>query len=558
MEGKSQGFKKRESVLPEYNLPLRRALLKGTGFNDLRIRKPLIGVVNSWGENNPAAKHISALAKAVKEGIEAGGGTPMEFCISSLCGGMAGGGPGARYALGYRDVVAAFIEIIAEANYMDALVLLPVCDDVVPAHLMAAARLNLPSILVLGGYMPSVHHEGLDICALDVSFKYGEKERGEVSDEEYLYYENNSCQGFGACPWMGTGNTMGAIAETLGMALPGNSTTCGTDPKLLRLAYQAGMQIVDLLGKDIRPSHIMTKEAIHNAVKVCSAIGGSSNAVLHVPAIAQEVDVEFGIDLFDRYSMEVPQICNVKPTGKYLLKDLDEAGGLPAVLKELGPLLNLGALTVNGRTLGENIREAKVLNREVIFPLSKPFKQMSGIVILKGSLAPRGAIVKLSGVPKELQTYRGRAKVFNSEVEATNALLKEEIDSGEVVVIRYLGPRGDPGMRVCARFLWILSSMPSKRVALITDGRFSGTNKGLGIGHVSPEAAVGGPIALVKDDDLIAIDIPNRKLNIEISDEEMKQRREDWKAPPPKGRKGYLALMEKLMQPPEKGATLKP
>src|SRR4030042_5376299 len=221
---------------------------------------------------------------------------------------------------------------------MDALVLLPVCDDVVPAHLMAAARLNLPSILVLGGYMASVHHEGLDICAFDVSSKYGEKERGEVSDEEYLYYEDNSCQGFGACPWMGTGNTRGAIAETLGIALPGNSTTCGTDPKLLRLAYQAGMQIVDLLGKDIRPSHIMTKEAIHKAVKVCSAVGGSSNAVLHMPAIAQEVDVEFGIDLFDRYSMEVPQICNVKPTGKYLLKDLDEAGGLPAVLKELEPL----------------------------------------------------------------------------------------------------------------------------------------------------------------------------------------------------------------------------
>lgn len=558
MSKSSNGCKKREAVLPEYSLPLRRALLKGVGFTDQRINRPLVGVVNSWGENNPAAKHINELAKAVKEGIDASGATPMEFCISSLCGGMAGGGPGARYALSYRDIVAAFIEIMSEVNYLDALVLLPVCDDAVPAHLMAAARLNLPSILVLGGYMPSVHHDGLEICAFDVSSKYAERESGKVSSEEYLFYEDNSCQGLGACPWMGTGNTMGAIAEALGMTLPGNSTTCGNDPKLLRIAYEAGRQIANLLEMNIKPSHIMTKDAIHNAVKVCSAIGGSSNAILHVPAITQELDVDFDIDLFDRYSMEVPQICDVKPTGKYLLKDLDEAGGLPAILKELGPMLDLNTLTVTGRTLGENISTAKVLDRKVIYPLSQPFKQESGIVILKGNLAPEGAIVKLSGVPKELQTYRGGARVFDSEVRATEALLKEEINSGDVVVIRYLGPRGDPGMRVCARFLWILSSMPTKRVALVTDGRFSGTNKGLGIGHVSPEAAVGGPIALVEDDDMIEIDIPNRRLDIEISDKEIKRRKEVWKAPSPKGGKGYLALMEKLMQPPEKGATLKP
>lgn len=558
MSKSSDGFRKKEAVLPEHSLPLRRALLKGLGFTDQRINRPLVGVVNSWGENNPAARHIDGLAKVVKEGIDTGGATPMEFCISSLCGGMAGGGPGARYALSYRDIVAAFIEIMSEVNYLDALVLLPVCDDVVPAHLMAAARLNLPSILVLGGYMPSVHHNGLEICAFDVSSKYAEWKSGKVSDEEYFYYEDSSCQGFGSCPWMGTGNTMGAIAEALGMALPGNSTTCGSDPKLLRIAYEAGRQIVNLVETDIKPSRVMTKDAIHNAVKVCSALGGSSNAILHMPAIAEEADVEFNIDLFDRYSMEVPQICNVKPTGKYLLKDLDEAGGLPAVLKELAPLLNLDVLTITGRTLRENISSAKVLNREVIYPLSQPFKQMSGIVILKGNLAPRGAIVKLSGVAKELHTYRGRARVFNSEVEATNALLKGEINSGDVVVIRYLGPRGDPGMRVCARFLWILSSMPTKRVALVTDGRFSGTNKGLGIGHVSPEAAVGGPIALVKDNDIIEIDIPNRRLNIEISDEEIKRRKDVWKAPSPKAGKGYLTLMERLMQPPEKGATLKP
>lgn len=558
MSKNSNVFKKRETVLPEYSLSLRRSLLKGVGFDNQRINRPLIGVVNSWGENNPAARHIHGLAKAVKEGIESGGATPMEFCISSLCGGMAGGGPGARYALGYRDIAAAFIEIMAEVNYMDALVLLPVCDDVVPAHLMAAARLDLPSILVLGGYMPSLHHEGVDMCAFDVSSKFAEREKGKVSKEEYFYYEDNSCQGFGACPWMGTGNTMGAIAEALGMTLPGNSTTCGIDPKLLRLAYEAGRQVVELLEKDIRPSHIMTGDAFHNAVKVCSAVGGSSNAILHMPAIADETNVDFDIDLFDRYSMEIPQICNVKPTGEYLLKDLDEAGGLPAVMKELCPLLNLETLTATGRTLGENINTAKVLNRKVIYSSSQPFQKASGIGILKGNLAPGGAIVKLSGVPKELQTYRGRARVFNSEVEATNSLLKEEIKSGDVVVIRYLGPRGDPGMRVCARFLWILSGMPTKRVALITDGRFSGTNKGLGIGHVSPEAAVGGPIALVEDGDMIEIDIPNRKLNVEISKEEMEGRGKSWKVPPPKIEKGYLAMMEKLMQPPEKGATLKP
>jgi dihydroxy-acid dehydratase len=548
---------KRENILDVWSLPVRHALLKGVGFTTEQIHKPLIGVLNSWGEINPGAGHLDLLTKMIKAGIESSGGTPMEFAISSLCGGMAGGGRGSRYSLAYRDIVADFVELIAEENVFDGIVFTSVCDDAVPAHLMAAARLNIPSIILLGGYMYPKTYKGKMLYCQQVGTAYVELQKGIMSKEEFEEIADIACGHWGACPVMGTGNTMGAIAETLGMTLPGNSTVCGSYPIIGRLAYQTGMQIMSLVKKGIKPTEILTMKSFENAICILLALGGSTNALIHIPAIASELEMEIPLSLFDSLARETPFLCNIKPSGKYTMKEFDEAGGLSALLKELSPLLHIDTMTVTGNTLAENIKESEVYNREVIFPLSAPIAKEGGIAILKGSLAPNGAVVKISGLGKEDLTKKGSAKVFNSEKEACEKLLNAEINPGDIVVIRYVGPKGDPGMRTNSRFLRLLEGMNLDTViTTISDGRFSGTNKGGAIGHVSPEAAEGGPIAIVHDGDIIEVNIPHKKVELRVPADEIKRRLNLWEPPQSQFKKGLLARISRTILPSEKGAIL--
>jgi dihydroxy-acid dehydratase len=548
----------KEKSLGEWSLPLRHALLKGVGYTNKQIEKPLIGVLNSWGEINPGAGHLDRLTKRIKAGIESGGGIPMEFALSSLCIGMAGGGRGSSYGLAYRDVVADFVEVITEANFFDGLVFTSVCDDGVPAHLMAAARINIPSIVLLGGYMPPKTQRGQARYVQEVGKAYGELKRGKISKREFQVLEDIACQGGGACPIMGTGNTMGAIAETLGMTLPGNSTVCASDPILARMAFQTGIQSVSLVKKGIKPSDILTMTSFENAIRVFLALGGSTNALIHIPAIAAELGIEIPLSLFDSLSRETPFLCNISPSGKYLMNAFDEAGGLPALLKELSPLLHKDAITVTGKPLGANIKESHVFNRDVIYPLSAPISKEGGIAILKGGLAPNGAAVKTSGLRKEDLMKRGPARVFESEDEACESLLRGKIHAGDMVILRYMGPKGGPGMRTSgARFLWLLSGLDlDSKITLISDGRFSGTNKGGAVCHVSPEAMDGGPIAVVRDGDEIKMNIRDRKLDLLVPDKEIKKRFCKWRTPPTNFKKGLLARISKTMLPPEKGGVL--
>lgn len=548
---------KRENSLDRWSLPFRHALLKGVGFTSEHIKRPLIGVLNSWGEINPAAGHLDRLTKMVKAGIESSGGTPMEFSISSLCGGMGGGGRGASYSLAYRDIVTDFVELIAEENLFDGIVFTSVCDEVVPAHLMAAARLNIPSIILLGGYMAPKIYKGKVRYVQQVGTEYAEVQKGKISKEEFEEIADIACGNWGACPVMGTGNTMGAIAETLGMTLPGNSTISGSDPLVGRLAYYTGMQIMSLVKKGIKPSDILTIKSFENAIRVLLALGGSTNALIHIPAIAAELNMEIPLSLFDSLSRTTPFLCNVKPSGKYFMKEFDEAGGLPALLKELSPLLNPETITITGKTLLENIKESKVFDRDVIFPLSSPLSKEGGIAVLRGNLAPNGAVVKISGLSRKELKKKGSAKVFDSEREACKSLLKGKINPGDMIVIRYVGPKGEPGMRINARFLWLLSGMHmDKSVTLITDGRFSGTNKGGAVGHVSPEGAEGGMIAVVRNGDIIEMNIPERKLELLVPDDEIQKRFHSWKPPQLKFERGLLARISRTMLPVEKGAIL--
>lgn len=551
-------IKRRESLLNEYGLASRRALLKGVGFTDEELSRPFVGVVNSYGEINPGAVHLNRVTQAVKKGIIAAGATPIEFNISALCVGMCHGGENYRWTLPWRDIATAYIEAVSETNYFDALVPVSVCDDGIPAHLMAAARVNIPSIVVLGGYMLPRLYEGQEIDLLDVIYNFGRYRSGEISKEEFKRVQDIAVCGAGSCPRMATANTMAAFTEAIGMALPQNSTIAGADPRLIRIAYRAGIQVVSLLKQGIKPLDIITPKSLENAIKVFLAIGGSTNALLHIPAIAAEVGIDLEMEIFDKLSRQTPFISNVKPVGKYLLSDLDRAGGIPAIMKELEPLLNLDALSVTGTTLGENLKDARVLDRSVIASLKEPLMKEGGIAVLRGNLAPDGAIVKQVAVPKEMMKLRVPAKVFESESDAVNSLLKNEITKGDIAIIRYQGPKGDPGMRQCGAFfgLFLASKGLINSVAVVTDGRFSGACEGCLIGHVSPEAAEGGPIAVVKEGDIVEIDIPKRMLNIDISDKELKKRLSQWKPPEPKVKKGFLAIYSKLVKPASKGAVL--
>ena len=552
-------MKKRDEKTPDYLMGFRRALFRGAGFSGEALDRPLVGVVNSWGEISPATKHMRELTKKAKEGIKKAGGTPVEFVLSGLCDGTCGGAPGANiFNMAWRDISVAYIETVAEANQFDALVFLPVCDEVVPAHLMAAARLNLPSILICGGTMLSVKMGDKDIWAGDATTAFAELKSGKISEETYRQIEERCCSGAGACGVMGTGNTMQAFAEAIGMTLPGNGTIAGVDPALEQMAFQSGMQVMELWRSHIRPREIMTRGAFENAVRVILTLGGSTCAIFHTIALAHEAEVPLDLSIFEEMSRTTPFIGNVQPSGAYPVKSLDDAGGIPAVMKELSPLLSLEVTTVTGKTLRENIHGAMVRNREVIRPRQDPLHPEGGISVLRGSLAPQSAIVKHVAILPEMKVHEGPARVFDSEEAAGEAILAGKIVPGDIVVVRYAGPKGGPGMPCLYGSLWLLKAKGlESSVALVTDGRLSGTIRGAAIGHVSPEAAEGGPIGLVQDGDRIRIDIPARRLDLCLSPGELERRRQLWVPPQPRIKKGFMALYSKIVSSAHEGAYLK-
>jgi len=537
----------------------KRSLLKACGFTDEELGRPLVAVVNSWTNIVPGHVHLDRVAEAVEAGVRVAGGTPFQFNTIAVCDGIAMGHEGMRYSLPSRDVIAASIEIMVEAHRFDGMVLVGSCDKVVPGMLMAAAHIDIPTIFVNGGPMLPGYFKGQKLTVskgLELMFGAMLLGRSEDAIKEAMELSEYICPGAGSCQGMYTANTMGCLAEALGMSMVGSATIPAVDARRLRVAKQSGMQIVKLIEGDVRPHDIMVLEAFENAIRVDMALGGSTNTVLHLPAIASQLGIKLPLELLDRLSRETPHICDMDPAGPYTVKDLDESGGVPAVLKELGDFVHQDALTVTGKTVGENLKDVAVLNREVIRPRDNPVHREGGIAILKGTLAPEGAVVKQSAVDPEMLKFEGPAKVFDSEEDALNAIMKQMINHGEVIVIRYEGPKGGPGMR---EMLWptaaLMGTGLGTGVALVTDGRFSGATRGPCVGHVTPEAMNGGPIAAVKNGDIISIDIPNRRLDLKIPQEELQGRLKRWKPPEQKVKKGILAAYSKIVRPTSEGAT---
>jgi dihydroxy-acid dehydratase len=525
-----------------------RALLKALGVTDSDMDKPFIAVVNSFTTVVPGHIHLNQIAEAVKTGVRVAGGVPFEFNTIAVCDGLAMGHEGMRYSLPSRGVIADSIEIMVQAHRFDGMVLVTNCDKVTPGMLIAAARLNVPSIVVTGGPMLAGCLNGEKVGFATVSEAVGKFVAGKISEEELKRLEDVACPGCGSCSGMFTANTMACITEALGMSLPSCGTALAISALKLRIARESGERILTLLREDLKPSDIMTPKAFENAIIVDMALGGSTNAVLHLSAIASEIGVSLPLTFFDEISRRVPHLCNMVPSGPYALEDLDAAGGIPAVMKELSPLLHLDAVTVTGKTVEHNIEKAKVTNAKVIRPLSNPVHKEGGIAILHGNLAPKGAVIKTAAVSSGMLSHKGSAKVFNSEEEAMKAIVSRKIKPGDIVVIRYEGPKGGPGMREMLSPTATISGMGlSESVALITDGRFSGATRGPCIGHVSPEAAEGGPIATLKDGDIIEINIPKRILRVELEEEELENRLKSWKPKPPKIKRGYLAKYSSLL-----------
>ena len=549
-------FKKKDADLPEFAKVEREEMLRGVGLGAEGIRRPQIGVVSSWGEVNPGSVHLDKITKSVKDGIWAAGGTPREFVISSICTSMAGHD---NYHLPHRDLVAGYIETVAMTNLFDAMVYVPVCDDVVPGHLMALARIDIPSIVVTGGYMSVNRHRGKPIDPLTVANKhYTDFKEGRTTRREFAEIKDRGCKGTGACPVMGTANTMACLTEALGLSLPGTAATPGADSRLQRIAFAAGRRVMDLLADDVRPAHIMTEEAFSNAIRVLMATGGSTNGVLHLQSIAAELDLELSPELFNRVSRSTPFICGIAPNGPGMMQDLDEAGGVPAVMKELESLLDADVMTVTGQALSATLKEAPRGDGKIIRTIEDPIAPEGGLMFLEGSLAPEGALVKKSAVPASMHEFRGTARLFETEDDASNALMAGNIEPGSVVIVRGIGPAGDPGMRLLQRFLWLSAAQGMMdKIAFLTDGRFSGTNKGCAVAHISPEAAVGGPLALVEDGDEIEISLSEARIDLCVDEAEVARRRDAWRRPEPNVTKGYLALYSRMADSTARGASLR-
>ncbi len=536
-----------------------RALLKAMGITDEEMARPLIGIANSANEYVPGHIHLDLIVNAVKAGIRLAGGTPLEFSTIGVCDGLAMGHVGMKYSLASREIIADSVEIMAMAHPVDGLVLVPNCDKVVPGMLMAALRLNLPSVIVSGGPMMAGISSGQKADVITVFEAVGRVKADTMTMEELAELEERACPGCGSCAGMFTANSMNCLTEALGLGLPGNGTIPAVEAARIRLAKRAGMKVMELVTQDLRPRQIATMAAFRNAIAVDMALGCSTNTVLHVPAIAREAGIEIDLDLFDEISSRTPYICSLSPAGPNHLQDLDRSGGVQAVLKELmdAGLVDAAALTVTGRKLGETLAKTRVLDRNVIRSLDNPHSPVGGIAILRGNLAPDGAVVKQSAVAPAMLKNAGPARVFDSEEQAEEAILGSKIQPGDVVVIRYEGPRGGPGMREMLNPTSALAGMGLDRsVALITDGRFSGGTRGAAIGHVSPEAAHGGPIALVQDGDKIEIDIPGKRVDLKVSEDELQRRRAAWKPPQPKITEGYLVRYAALVSSAAQGAVL--
>ena len=536
-----------------------RSLLRACGMTDEEIRQPIIGVVSAYSEIIPGHINLDKIADAVKAGVRMAGGTPVLVPAIGVCDGIAMGHIGMKYSLASRELIADSVETLAQAHQLDGLVLIPNCDKIVPGMLMAAARLNIPSILVSGGPMLGGYFKGHKVTVSSVFEAVGTFHAGKMSAEELGGLVNEACPTCGSCAGMFTANSMNCMTEVLGIALPGNGTIPAVMSERIRLAKKTGMRIMDLVRDNVLPRDIMTRKAFENALMLDMALGCSTNSMLHLPAIAHECGIEIDLAEANEISKRTPNLCHLSPAGEDTMMDLDRAGGIPAVMHELAKLghLNLDCMTVTGKTVGENIKGHEVLNNEVIRPVTNPFMKEGGIAVLKGNLAPDGSVVKRSAVDPAMMVHQGPARVFDCEDDAIAAIYGGKINPGDVVVIRYEGPKGGPGMREMLNpTSAIIGAGLGSTVALITDGRFSGASRGASIGHVSPEAAEGGPIALVHEGDQIAIDINGNTLNVLVSDEELARRKAEWKPRKPKITTGYLVRYAKLVSSGMKGAVL--
>ncbi|MGN1013823.1 MAG: dihydroxy-acid dehydratase [Butyricicoccus sp.] len=537
-----------------------RSLLRAVGLTEEEMNRPLIGVVSAHSEIIPGHINLDKITEAVKAGVRMAGGTPIMVPAIGVCDGIAMGHIGMKYSLPSRELIADSVETLAQAHQFDGLVLIPNCDKIVPGMLMAACRLNIPSIMCSGGPMLAGHHNNENV-SLSYTFEaVGARKAGLIDDAEIEKVECNSCPSCGSCSGMYTANSMNCLCEAIGMALPGNGTIPAVYSNRIHLAKHAGMKIMELLEKDIKPRDIITEKAIHNALECEMALGCSTNTVLHLLAIAHEAGVDFDLNTMNEISANTPNLCHLAPAGRTYIQELNEAGGIYAVMNELSKkdLLELDAITVTGKKVGENIANCPNKNPNVIRPIDNPYSQTGGIAILWGNIAKEGCAVKQSAVAPEMLKHSGPARVFDSEEEAIDAIYTGKINKGDVVVIRYEGPKGGPGMREMLNPTSALAGMKlDKDVALITDGRFSGASRGASIGHVCPEAAMGGEIGLLQEGDIIEIDIPNRSVNAKVSDEEFAERRKNFVAPEPKIKTGWLARYSRMVTSANQGAVLK-
>ncbi|AEE92620.1 Dihydroxy-acid dehydratase [Tepidanaerobacter acetatoxydans Re1] len=537
-----------------------RSLFYAMGYTKEELARPLIGIVNAQNDIIPGHIHLDTIAQAAKLGVAMAGGTPIEFPAIGVCDGIVMGHIGMKYSLASRELIADSIEAMAIAHGFDGLVLIPNCDKIVPAMLMAAARINIPAVVISGGPMFAGRYKGKDIDLNTCFEKVAEFTSGKISEKELEEVEQQACPGCGSCSGIFTANSMNCLTEALGMGLPGNGTIPASSGARIGLAKKAGMQVMEMVKQDIKPRDIMTREAFENAITVDMGMAGSTNTVLHLPAIAHEAGIKLELDIFDKISQRTPYLAKLAPSGHYHVQDFHEAGGISALMKELSRkgLLNLDLMTVTGKTIGENIADAEIKNTDVIHPLENPYRETGGLAILRGNLAPKGAVVKEAAVAQEMLYHEGPARIYNSEEEVTEAIFSGKIQKGDVVVIRYEGPKGGPGMREMLSPTSAIAGMGlDKDVALITDGRFSGATRGASIGHISPEAMEGGPIGLLQDGDIIRIDINNRKIEVLLSDEELARRKTSWQQPEPKVKTGYLSRYARLVTSANTGAVLK-
>ena len=548
-----------KDVLKRPDWSMQRALYKSMGYSDYDLERPLIGVANSWNRIVPGHYNLNLVSDYVKQGIRQAGGTPIEFGVIAACDGIAQGHDGMHYILPTRDLIANDIEMMIEAHRLDAVVLLGSCDKIVPGMLMAAARLDIPAIMVVGGPMEGgCEFDGRAADITSVTEGLGMFKAGKIDEGAYLALEDCAGPTCGSCSFLGTANTMCCVAEAMGMCLPGSATIPATHADRLRAAQESGRQIVELLGNGITARAIISKKGIENAIRVSTAIGGSTNVALHIPAIGYEADCEVTMDLFEELCRSTPHIARMNPAAAPNVPDFYCAGGVPAVMKEILSILHGDAMTVTGKTVAENVAQAEIRDSNIIKTMANPWSPGGGLAILRGNLAPNTAITKPAAIVPEMLKFAGKARCFDSEEAANQAIMDGKVQTGEVVVIRYEGPKGGPGMREMYTAMKLLYGRGlALKTAVVTDGRFSGTNNGCFVGHISPEAAEGGPIAVVKDGDRITVDIPNRSLHLHVPDEEIKARLAEWQRPAPKFRKGYLALYARLAESADKGAIIK-